>query len=89
MACDFSFGLSFERDQFFSALNPVLSVRARSLKKNGEGGDFSQILLGWSEGTTKLNQGDISSLYAEETYTYVHPPLLRNIAFPPEPSVLK
>ena len=29
VACDFSFGLSFERDQFFSALKPLLSVKAR------------------------------------------------------------
>ena len=33
VACDFSFGLSFERDQFFSALKPLLSVKARLLNK--------------------------------------------------------
>ena len=31
--CDFSFGQSFERDQFFSALKPFLAVKAKIINK--------------------------------------------------------
>ena len=36
-----------------------------------------------------LNQGVIRSLYAKDTYAYVHLSLLRNIAFHPEAFWLK